>query len=106
MLHAVTNQSVDIILAILLVVGGVFGAQFGARAGQNIRGEHFRLLLALIVLAVGFRFASEIVVPPRRAVLARPDGVPLMAGAPRRACASRKILGRLAPVLAALAFSR
>ncbi|MCP8940003.1 sulfite exporter TauE/SafE family protein [Alsobacter sp. SYSU M60028] len=63
-LHAVTNQSVDIILAILLVVGGVFGAQFGARAGQNIRGEHFRLLLALIVLAVGVRFATEIAVKP------------------------------------------
>jgi uncharacterized protein len=64
MLHSATNQSVDIILAMLLVVGGVFGAQFGARAGQNIRGEHFRLLLALIVLAVGVRFASEIVLKP------------------------------------------
>jgi uncharacterized membrane protein YfcA len=64
MLHAVTNQSVDIILAILLVVGGVFGAQFGARAGQNVKGEHFRLLLALIVLAVGVRFATEIIVRP------------------------------------------
>ena len=64
LLHAVTNQSVDIILAILLVVGGVFGAQFGARAGQNIKGEHFRLLLAIIVLAVGFRFATEIAVRP------------------------------------------
>jgi uncharacterized membrane protein YfcA len=63
-LHAVTNQAVDIILAIILVIGGVFGAQFGARAGQNIRGHQFRLLLALIILAVGFRFASEIVVPP------------------------------------------
>ncbi|GGH10324.1 UPF0721 transmembrane protein [Alsobacter metallidurans] len=63
-LHSATNQSVDIILALLLVVGGVFGAQFGARAGQNIRGEHFRLLLALIVLAVGVRFASEIVLKP------------------------------------------
>ncbi|PSC06666.1 permease [Alsobacter soli] len=64
MLHAATNQSVDIILAMLLVFGGVFGAQFGARAGQNIRGDHFRLLLALIVLAVGVRFASEIVLRP------------------------------------------
>jgi uncharacterized membrane protein YfcA len=63
-LHAVTNQAVDIILAIILVIGGVFGAQFGARAGQNIRGHHFRLLLALIVLSVGVRFASEIVLPP------------------------------------------
>jgi len=63
-LHAVTNQAVDIILAIILVIGGVFGAQFGARAGQNIRGHQFRLLLALLVLAVGVRFASEIALPP------------------------------------------
>ncbi|MFO1149493.1 MAG: sulfite exporter TauE/SafE family protein [Alsobacter sp.] len=64
LLHATTNQSVDIILAIILVIGGVFGAQFGARASQNIRGQHFRLLLALIILAVGVRFASEIAVRP------------------------------------------
>ena len=63
-LHAVTNQSVDIILAIILVIGGGFGAQFGARASQNIRGQHFRLLLALIILAVGVRFASEIAIRP------------------------------------------
>lgn len=63
-LHAGTNQAVDLILALLLVVGGVFGAQFGARAGQNIKGEHFRLLLALIVLAVGVRFAAELTLRP------------------------------------------
>jgi uncharacterized protein len=64
MLHAVTNQSVDVVLALLLVVGGVMGAQFGARAGANIRGEHFRFLLALIVLAVGVRFAVDLTVQP------------------------------------------
>ncbi|WP_293864734.1 sulfite exporter TauE/SafE family protein [uncultured Alsobacter sp.] len=63
-LHAVTNQAVDIVLALLLVVGGVCGAQFGARAGKNVKGEHFRLMLALIVLAVGIRFASDIALPP------------------------------------------
>jgi uncharacterized protein len=63
-LHAVTNQAVDIVLAMLLVVGGVFGAQFGARAGKNVKGENFRLMLALIVLAVGVRFASELVITP------------------------------------------
>jgi len=64
LLHAVTNQSVDAILAIILVIGGVFGAQFGARASQNIKGQQFRLLLALIILAVGVRFGSEIAVRP------------------------------------------
>jgi len=40
MLHAVTNHLVDAVLALILMVGGVTGAQFGARAGQKIRGEH------------------------------------------------------------------
>ena len=64
MLHAVTNYAVDVVLSFLLVLGGVFGAQFGARAGRNLRGEQFRLLLALIVLAVGVRFLVEAVVRP------------------------------------------
>lgn len=64
-LHAWTNASVDIVLAVLLIAGGVFGAQFGARAARNIRGESFRLLLALLLLAVGARFAMDAVIPPR-----------------------------------------
>jgi uncharacterized protein len=64
-LHAVSNQSVDVVLALLLIVGGVFGAQFGARAGRNLQGEAFRLFLALLVLSVGVRFAVEIVVRPK-----------------------------------------
>jgi len=63
-LHAVANQAVDIVLAILLIVGGVFGAQFGARAGRNLRAELFRFLLAILLLAVGVRFAIELVVRP------------------------------------------
>lgn len=62
--HAVTNHSVDMILALLLILGGVFGAQFGARAARNVKGEQFRLLLALIVLAVAARFLTEIGVRP------------------------------------------
>ncbi|WP_225116882.1 sulfite exporter TauE/SafE family protein [Bradyrhizobium sp. BRP22] len=64
MLHAVTNHLVDAVLALILMVGGVTGAQFGARAGQKIRGEHLRLLLGLLVLAVGIRFAVELVIRP------------------------------------------
>jgi uncharacterized membrane protein YfcA len=44
--------------------GGVVGAQFGARAGQNMRGERLRLLLGLLVLAVGMRFLFQLVVQP------------------------------------------
>jgi uncharacterized protein len=63
-LHAVANDSVDVVLAILLIAGGVFGAQFGARAGRNLRADLFRFLLAILVLSVGLRFAIELVVRP------------------------------------------
>ena len=63
-MHAMTNHLVDIVLALILMVGGVVGAQFGARTGQKMRGERLRLLLGLLVFAVGLRFAYELVVPP------------------------------------------
>jgi len=64
LLHAVTNHLVDAVLALILMIGGVTGAQFGARAGQKIRGEHLRLLLGLLILAVGIRFAAQLVIQP------------------------------------------
>jgi uncharacterized membrane protein YfcA len=63
-MHAATNHLVDAVLALILMVGGVIGAQFGARTGQKMRGERLRLLLGLLVFAVGLRFAYELVVPP------------------------------------------
>lgn len=63
-LHAATNHLVDAVLALVLMVGGVIGAQFGAQAGQRIRGEHLRLLLGLLILSVGIRFAAELVIRP------------------------------------------
>ena len=63
-LHAVTNHLVDAILALILMVGGVIGAQFGANTGQKMRPERLRLMLGLLVFAVGVRFAYELVVPP------------------------------------------
>jgi uncharacterized membrane protein YfcA len=63
-LHAVGSQSVDAVLAIILMVGGVIGAQFGARVGQNMRGDQLRALLALLVLAVAVRFLIGLVIPP------------------------------------------
>lgn len=64
-MHAVTNHLVDAILALMLMVGGVTGAQFGARAGQSMAAERLRFLLGILVLAVGFRFALELFVMPR-----------------------------------------
>lgn len=63
-LHAVQSQSVDILLAFCLMVGGTAGAQFGAAAGKHLRGEQLRGLLALIVLAVAIRFGVQLVMTP------------------------------------------
>jgi uncharacterized protein len=62
--HATTNQTVDIVLAFVLMVGGVAGAQYGAKAGQRLRGEQLRALLALLVLAVALRLAFDLFVQP------------------------------------------
>ena len=44
LVHATTNQTVDVVLAFVLMVGGVAGAQYGAKAGQRLRGEQLRAL--------------------------------------------------------------
>ena len=62
--HATTNQTVDIVLAFVLMVGGVAGAQYGAKAGQRLRGEQLRALLALLVLAVALRLGFDLFVRP------------------------------------------
>jgi uncharacterized protein len=62
--QATTNYSVDIVLAFILMVAGVIGAQYGVRVGQRLRGEQLRALLALLVLAVGVRLAIQLVTPP------------------------------------------
>ena len=54
-LHATSSKSVDIVLALLLLIGGVAGAQFGVRAAQRLRPEKLRLILSLIVLGVAVR---------------------------------------------------
>jgi uncharacterized membrane protein YfcA len=64
LLHAATNHQVDAVLALMLMVGGAIGAQFGAHAGQRMRAERLRLLLGVLILAVGIRFALVMVVPP------------------------------------------
>ena len=64
-MHAVTNQQVDAVLALILMVGGVIGAQFGARAGHKMTGEWLRLLLGVLVLLVGLRFAYQLMLQPQ-----------------------------------------
>lgn len=62
--HAMSNQSVDIMLALLLIFGGVIGAQLGTRAARNMKVDEFKLLLALLVLSVGIRFSVDLIVKP------------------------------------------
>jgi uncharacterized protein len=63
-LQAYTNHTVDAVLALVLLVGGVVGARIGTRFGMRLRGEQLRLLLALMVLAVAAKLAFDMVVPP------------------------------------------
>ena len=63
-MHAVKNQTVDVVLATILIIGGVVGAQIGARLGQKLRGEQLRALLALIVLGVGLKMLSDLLFMP------------------------------------------
>jgi len=63
-LHAVQSQSVDALLAFCLMVGSVAGAQFGASAGQFLRGDQLRALLALLVLGVAVRFGASLLLDP------------------------------------------
>ncbi len=64
LMHATTNYSVDMVLAVLLIVGGVIGAQIGAGIGTRLKAEQLRILLALLVLAVCAKIAIGLVLEP------------------------------------------
>jgi len=63
-LHAADNYTVDIVLAAILILGGALGAQFGVRMATRLRGEQLRLMLAVLVLAVGLRLLWGLVATP------------------------------------------
>ena len=63
-LQAVNSQTVDVVLAFVLLIGGVIGAQIGTRLGANLRGEQLRGLLALMVLAVSLKLAFDLTATP------------------------------------------
>jgi uncharacterized membrane protein YfcA len=64
LMHAVTNRSVDVLLALVLILGGVVGAQVGTRLGARLRPEQLRVLLALLVLAVAGKLLHDLVAEP------------------------------------------
>lgn len=64
LLHATTNFTVDIALAVLLLVGGVIGAQIGTRIGVKLKAEQLRILLAMMVLLVCGKLALDLLIQP------------------------------------------
>lgn len=63
-LHAVNTQTVDVVLAFLLIIGGVIGAQFGTKIGAKMKAEKLRILLAILVLIVCVRLALGLFIQP------------------------------------------
>jgi uncharacterized membrane protein YfcA len=63
-LQSALNQSVDVVLGLPLMLGGVIGAQYGVTLGQRLNAEQLRILLALLVIAVAVRMAVGVVVQP------------------------------------------
>ncbi len=63
-LQAASNGTVDAVLALILLIGGVLGAQLGSRFGAHLRGEQLRALLALMVLAVAAKIARDLGLRP------------------------------------------
>jgi uncharacterized membrane protein YfcA len=66
--QAISNRTVDVVLALLVLAGSTVGAQIGARVGRRLRGEQIRILLALIVLAFAFKFIYDLVATPSNLV--------------------------------------
>jgi uncharacterized membrane protein YfcA len=64
-LHAWQNQTVDVVLAVFLLVGGVIGAQIGAQIGQRMKADQLRILLASLVLGVCARLGIDLFVQPQ-----------------------------------------
>jgi hypothetical protein len=74
--HATTSFSVDMALALLLILGGVVGAQLGAQAGLRLKAEQLRILLALLVLVVAGKIALDLLIRPAELYSLTPGRLP------------------------------
>ncbi len=63
-MQAITNHTVDLVLAILLLLGSTIGAQFGARLSRRLKGDQLKILLASLVLVVMIQIFLELVLSP------------------------------------------
>ncbi|WP_172299043.1 sulfite exporter TauE/SafE family protein [Pseudoruegeria sp. HB172150] len=73
MMHAITNNTVDLLLALLLLIGGVVGAQIGTALAVHLRGESLRILLAVIVLVVCGKLALDLLIEPAELYSVAPE---------------------------------
>jgi uncharacterized membrane protein YfcA len=71
-LQAINNRTVDAVLALVLLVGGVLGAQIGTRMGSKLRGDQLRIMLAVLVLAVAIKLAVDMTATPDQLYSAAP----------------------------------
>ncbi len=76
LLHSVNTQTVDVLLALMLLAGAVVGAQIGTRVGTKLRGEQLRGLLALMVLGVTAKLAYGLVATPVELFTIGPGAAP------------------------------
>lgn len=75
-MHATTSFSVDMALALLLIIGGVIGAQIGAQVGLRLKAEQLRILLALLVLTVSVKIALDLLLQPSELYTLTPVRLP------------------------------
>jgi len=63
-MHAVENQTVDLVLGFVLLIGGVIGAQIGTRIGMKLKADILRILLAAMVLSISIKLGFDLVLTP------------------------------------------
>jgi hypothetical protein len=63
-MHAVTSQTVDVMLALIMMAGGVIGAQVGVRVAKHLKGASARIALAVIIIGVCVRMLMELFMQP------------------------------------------
>lgn len=67
-LHATTNQTVDFVLALILLIGGTIGAQLGVRLSNKLKGPALRVALSILVLSVGIVMGLELILEPDQSI--------------------------------------
>lgn len=63
-LHAMANKNIDLVLAVLLIIGGVIGVQLGVRVARFIKGAQARFVLAFLMIIVSFKLGSDMLIRP------------------------------------------